>query len=155
MKPLVTVWAVEEAGWQCQEIPGIDLQSLFLEAGFSPSSYLIICSFPPLPSCSLWGQIAICFTSWSSPTDPLRRTLGIKFWLRQHVLSISWLSYSFSCIKKDWIAWYLSRIWCAQGPFNTQYLPVLHISATPANFFSKVSPSTFSSFCKRRLSTVN
>lgn len=155
MKPLVTVWAAEEAGWQCQEIPGIDLQSVFLETGFSPSSYLIICSFPPLPSCSLLGQIAICFTSWSSTTDPLRRTSGIKFWLRQHVLSVSWLSYSFSCIKKEIIVWYLSRIRRAQDLFNTQHLPVLHISATPANFFSPVSPLTFSSFSKTSLSSVN
>lgn len=121
--------------------------------------------FPSPPLFSL-GSNCNLFHLLELTHRPLR-TSGIKSWLRQHVLSMSWLSYSilyfyirlsysFSYIKKDRrMLWYLSRFRRAQDPFNTQYLPVLHISATQANFFSKVSPSTLSSFSKRSLSSVN
>lgn len=73
--------------------------------------------------------------------DPLSRTSGIKSWLRQHVLSISLLSYSFSHIKKDRrMPWYLSEVRSAQDLFNTRYLPVLLISAIQANSFNKFYP---------------
>ena len=78
LQPLVTVEVVDEAGRQYQEVPGIDLQCLFLEAGFPPSSDLIVCSFPPLPISPPWDQIAICFTSHSSTTDPQHTTSGTK-----------------------------------------------------------------------------
>lgn len=114
-----------------QEIPGIDLQHLFLETGFSCNSYLMACSFPPLPICAPWNQSAACFTSWSSSTDLLHRTSGCKPRLAQYALSIPLLSYSFSLIKKDkGTLWYLSETGDAADPCSAQYSPVLPISVT-------------------------
>lgn len=99
------------------------------------------CSFPPLPVCAPWNQSAACFTSWSSSTDLLHRTSGFKPRLAQYALSIPLLSYSFPLIKKDkGTLWYLSETGDAADPCSAQYSPVLPLSVTAANSFSKFPP---------------